>query len=39
VPELSSVQLVSSASTLIGDIEVVQFSMSALVKLAGGASA
>jgi len=39
VPELSAVQLVSSASTLIGDIEVVQFSISALVKLPGGDSA
>ena len=39
VPELSSVQLVSSASSLIGDTEVVQFSISAGVKLPGGASA
>ena len=39
VPELSAVQLVSSASSLIGDTEVVQFSISAVVKLSGGASA
>jgi len=39
VPELSAVQLVSSASSLIGDTEVVQFSISAGVKLPGGASA
>lgn len=39
VPELSSVQLVSSASSLIGDTEVFQFSISALVKLPGGGAA
>jgi len=39
VPELSSVQLVLSASSLIGDTEVVQFSIAALVKPPGGGSA
>lgn len=33
VPELSSVQLVSSQTTLIGETEVFQFQISALVKL------
>jgi Tfp pilus assembly protein PilN len=39
VPELMGVQLLSSTAALIGETEVVQFSVSALVKLPGGATA
>ena len=39
VPELTQVSLVSSQTGLIGDTEVIQFAVSAFVKLPGGASA
>ena len=39
IPELSSVQLVSSARAVVGGKDVVQFSISATVKTAGGATA
>jgi len=39
VPELTSVSLLSSARTLLGETEVIQFSVTARVKLPGGAAA